>query len=213
MQDRERMLCQKLYDPYHSEKRPWSLSRELLEAFNTLPYAQKNRRLPLLRELLGTVHEDTVITPPFYCDKGYNIHIGPHFYANTDLLILDEASVTFGSHCFLGPRISIYTACHPIDAEVRRTELEYALPVSIGDDVWIGGNVVINPGVHIGSGTVIGSGSVVTRDIPAGVIAAGNPCRVLRVIDEADHRYWKEQEAEYRKDPDTGQQPDESISL
>ena len=113
------------------------------------------------------------------------------------MLILDEAEVIIGNNVFLAPRVSIYTAAHPIDAFVRNTKLEYAKKVTIGNDVWIGGNVVINPGVHIGNNVVIGSGSVVTKDIPDGVIAAGNPCRVIRAIEESDRIYWKNQMEEY----------------
>lgn len=140
-----------------------------------------------------------MIVPPFYCDKGTQIYIGKHFYANTGLLILDEADVRIGDHVFIAPRVCIYTAGHPIDADVRRMDLEYAKGVTIGNDVWIGGNTVINPGVTIGNNVVIGSGSVVTRDIPDQVIAAGCPCRVIRKITEEDREYWIKQA---KKDPD-----------
>ena len=131
-----------------------------------------------------------MLTPPVYFDHGDRVFFGKHFYANTDLTILDENEVRFGDNVFLAPHVSIYTAGHPIDAEVRNTELEYAKPVTIGSNVWIGGNVVINPGVTIGDDVVIGSGSVVTKDIPSHVIAAGVPCRVIREITEKDKEYW-----------------------
>ena len=111
------------------------------------------------------------------------------FYANTDLTILDANKVIFGDHVFLGPHVSIYTSGHPIDADIRNKEVEYAKPVTIGSDVWIGGNVVINPGVTIGSDVVIGAGSVVTKDIPDHMIAAGNPCKVIREITEEERNY------------------------
>ena len=132
-----------------------------------------------------------VLTPPVYFDHGDRISFGKHFYANTDLTILDENYVTFGDNVFLAHHVGIYTAGHPIDAGIRNLELEYARPVTIGSDVWIGGNVVINPGVTIGSDVVIGSCSVVTKDIPDHVIAAGNPCRVIREITDEDRDYWR----------------------
>lgn len=113
------------------------------------------------------------------------------------MTILDENYVTFGNNVYIAPHVSIYTAGHPIDAKIRNTDLEYAKSVTIGNDVWIGGNVVINPGVMIGNNVVIGSGSVVTKDIPSGVIAAGNPCRVIREISEQDCRYWEKEFEEY----------------
>ena len=158
--------------------------------------------MQLLKGIFGHLEDDAVIVPPFYCDKGTQIYIGRHFYANTGLLILDEADVRIGDHVFIAPRVCIYTASHPIDAGVRRKDLEIAKGVTIGDDVWIGGNAVINPGVTIGSNVVIGSGSVVTKDIPSGVIAAGNPCRVIRRITEEDREYWEKQEREYLADGD-----------
>lgn len=132
-----------------------------------------------------------VLTPPFYCDHGDKIYFGKHFYANTGLTILDENEVVFGNDVFLGSHVSIYTAEHPISAEVRNLELEYARAVKIGNSVWIGGNVVINPKVTIGDDVVIGSGSVVTKDIPSHVVAAGAPCRVIRAITEEDAILWK----------------------
>ena len=174
----------------------------MLEKFNTMSWKREKERMELLKGIFGHLEDDAVIVPPFYCDKGTQIYIGKHFYANTGLLILDEADVRIGDHVFIAPRVCIYTASHPIDAGVRRKDLEVAKGVTIGDDVWIGGNVVINPGVTIGSGVVIGSGSVVTKDIPSGVIAAGNPCRVIREITEEDRIYWEEQEREYLADKD-----------
>lgn len=156
----------------------------------------------ILKGIFGKLEDDAVIVPPFYCDKGSQIYIGKHFYANTGLLILDEAKVTIGNDVFIAPRVSIYTAGHPIDADVRRMELEYAKGVTIGNDVWIGGNVVINPGVKIGNNVVIGSGSVVVKDIPDNVIAAGNPCRVIREITDDDKQYWRMELQKYNEDAD-----------
>ena len=196
MTEKERMLAGKLYranDPelLAGDRRKWELTRRLDQT--TDPEEVR----AILRELLGSIGDNFWIQPPFYCDYGSNIHIGDHFFANYDCIILDPAPVTIGDHVFLGPRVCIYTATHPIDAGVRDSELEYAKPVRIGSSVWIGGSTVINPGVTIGGNTVIGSGSVVTRDIPSGVVAAGNPCRILREITPADQAYWEAQAAEY----------------
>ena len=202
MTEKERMLNGKLYCPFKVGDNTWEKSRVVLEEFNTMSWKREKERMELLKGIFGHLEDDAVIVPPFYCDKGTQIYIGKHFYANTGLLILDEADVRIGDHVFIAPRVCIYTASHPIDAGVRRKDLEVAKGVTIGDDVLIGGNVVINPGVTIGSGVVIGSGSVVTKDIPSGVIAAGNPCRVIREITEEDRIYWEEQEREYLADKD-----------
>lgn len=151
-----------------------------------------------LKQFLGSAPDDLVLTPPVYFDHGDRIFFGKHFYANTDLTILDENKVIFGDNVFLAPHVSIYTAGHPIDAEIRNTHVEYAKPVTIGSDVWIGGNTVINPGVTIGSNAVIGSGSVVTKDIPDNTVAAGNPCKVIRPITQEDKNYWTIQYEEYK---------------
>lgn len=196
MTEKERMLAGKLYranDPelLAGDRRKWELTRRLDQT--TDPEEVR----AILRELLGSIGRNFWIQPPFYCDYGSNIHIGDHFFANYGCVILDPGEVTIGDHVFLAPRVSIFTATHPIDAGVRNSGLEYGKPVTIGSSVWIGGNTVINPGVTIGDNVVIGSGSVVTKDIPSGVIAAGNPCRVLREISEKDSRYWEALAAEY----------------
>jgi len=143
-------------------------------------------RSALLASLLGQCSESIVIEPPFYCDYGKNIFVGKNFYANHNLVILDGATVTFGDNVFIAPGVGIHTAGHPIDAERRNKGLEFALPVTVGSNVWIGAAVTILPGVTIGDNTVIGAGSVVTRNIPANVVAVGNPCRVLRPITQQD---------------------------
>ena len=202
MTEKERMLAGKLYranDPelLAGDRRKWELTRRLDQT--TDPEEVR----AILRELLGSIGRNFWIQPPFYCDYGSNIHIGDHFFANYGCVILDPGEVTIGDHVFLAPRVSIYTATHPIDAGVRDSELEYAKPVRIGSSVWIGGNSVINPGVTIGDNVVVGSGSVVTKDLPSGVIAAGNPCRVLRKITREDRLYWAAQAAEYWSERDT----------
>lgn len=202
MTEKERMLSGKLYNPYKVNDNIWQDNRQTLEKFNSIALTRHSEGMALLRNIFGRLPEDACIVPPFYCDKGPQIHVGKHFYANTGLLILDEAKVTIGDNVFIAPRVSIFTATHPIDAIIRYMELEVAKEVTIGNDVWIGGNVVINPGVTIGNNVVIGSGSVVTKDIPDNVIAAGNPCRVIREITEQDRQYWQAQYADYVNDKD-----------
>ncbi len=198
MTETEKMKQKKLYDPFKLEGFTWKNIRPFLKAFNESEYWIDRKPLENLRQFFKESYEDISLVPPFYCDHGINISIGKHFQGNTDIVILDEADVIIGNDVLIGPRTCIYTASHPIDAYIRNMDLEIALPVIIKDSVWIGGNVVINPGVTIGKGSVIGSGSIVTHDIPDGVIAAGNPCRVLRLIDEEDHKYWMEKYKEYQ---------------
>lgn len=148
-------------------------------------------RESVVRELFGGVGKNLInVTPLFYCDYGYNIFVGDYFYGNYNLTILDCAKVTIGNNVYIAPNVGIYAVGHPIDPMMRRAGYEYCAPVTIGNDVWIGGHVVINPGVTIGNNVVIGSGSVVTHDIESGVVAVGNPCKVLRKIDERDKKYF-----------------------
>ena len=184
------MMAGKLYSPYRVGDDSWEKVHVAQKRFNDSEFWHDRSALNELRKCFGSAQEDIVLTPPVYFDHGDRVFFGKHFYANTDLTILDENEVRFGDNVFLAPHVSIYTAGHPIDAEVRNTEVEYARPVTIGSNVWIGGNVVINPGVTIGDDVVIGSGSVVTKDIPSHVIAAGVPCRVIREITEKDKEYW-----------------------
>lgn len=200
MKEKERMLAGKLYIAADEELRnDFFRSKRLTREFNATTENEPELRQKLLKELLGQYGENCYIEPPFRCDYGCHIKVGDNFYANYDLIILDVNEVKIGNNVFLGPRVCIYTAAHPVDAGVRAMQLEYGKPVSIGDDVWIGGNTVINPGVSIGRNVVIGSGSVVTKDIPDGVIAAGNPCRVLREITDEDRQYWEKLRDEYYK--------------
>ncbi len=157
-------------------------TNELLRDYNDLRPAQEDARQELLWQLLGGRGERCKIIPPLFCDYGFHIKVGEDFFANTNLCILDEAPVTFGDHVFIGPNCSFYTACHPLDVKRRNQGMEYSLPITVGNNVWFGGNVTVVPGVTIGDDCVIGAGSVVTHDIPAGVLAAGNPCRVLRSL-------------------------------
>ena len=161
-------------------------AEELCAAFNAAAPGDAERRGALLRALIPDLGEGVTILSPFYTDYGSNCRIGAGSFLNHGVYLMDGAPITLGRNCFLGPSCGLYTANHPLNAVRRAQGLEWALPITLGDDVWLGGNVVILPGVTIGSGSVIGAGSVVTHDIPPGVVAAGNPCRVLRPITEAD---------------------------
>ncbi len=157
--------------------------KEIIHEYNALKPSQTLRRFQILKDLLGHVADDEIIVnQPFYCDYGKQIRVGKRFFANFNLTVLDEARVTIGDDCFIGPNVSIYTACHSTDPVERNTRREWAEPVTIGDNVWIGGSVTILPGVTIGSNVTIGAGSVVTRDIPDNVVAVGNPCKVIKKI-------------------------------
>lgn len=200
MTDKELMLKNK---PYIAESPELQAERakakKAIRKFNEIPYDMANERENLLKNFFGKTGEHVYIEPPFYCDYGYNVEVGENFYANYDLIILDCAKVKIGKNAFIGPRVGIYAAGHPIDADVRNFYLEYGKNITIGDNVWIGGNTVINPGVTIGDNVVIGSGAVVTKDIPSNVIAAGVPCKVIREITEEDKIYWEKEKENYLK--------------
>ena len=182
---KERMLRGELYDPrdeqLSAERRR---ARLLTKALNDTSDEQQDERAKLIRQLIPNAGEDLWIEPPFHCDYGSNITLGDRVYFNFNCIVLDVAAVRIGSGVLFGPNVQIYTASHPLKAIDRRTGLEFARPIEIGDDVWVGGGAIICPGVKIGARSVIGAGSVVTRDIPEAVIAAGNPCRVIRTVDE-----------------------------
>lgn len=183
MTEKEKMLCGAPYLAFGEELTAERLhAKEVVFEFNNLPPGAIEKRHELLRGLFGSVGERFYIEPPFRCDYGYNIHWGMGSYANYNLVILDCARVTIGDQVLMGPNVSLYTAGHPLDPVMRAQDIEFAKPITIGNRVWIGGGATINPGVTIGENTVIGAGSVVTRDIPANVVAVGNPCRVLRPI-------------------------------
>lgn len=204
MDNQSRMVAGKLYAAGDEKLVKGRLrAKKLVQRFNQLPVEDKDGRAAILDELLGQTGDNCYIEPPFRCDYGSNIHIGKNFYANYEAIILDCAPVTIGDEVMFGPRVNVFTASHPIDAVVRQTGLEIAAPITIGHRVWIGGNVTLTPGVEIGDNTIIGAGSVVTKSIPANVVAAGNPCRVLRAITEEDKKYWEEQRQQYNEEEQT----------
>ncbi|MCH5203762.1 MAG: sugar O-acetyltransferase [Oscillospiraceae bacterium] len=157
-------------------------AKDLCFEYNSIRPSLTEKRDELIRRILGKAGSNILIEQPFWCDYGYNIEVGDNFYANHGLVILDGAKVIFGNNVFIAPQCGFYTAGHPIDYQTRNSELEYALPITVGDNVWIGGMVSVLPGVTIGSGSVIGAGSVVVRDVPENSVAAGNPCKVIRKI-------------------------------
>ncbi|MBQ8637737.1 MAG: sugar O-acetyltransferase [Lachnospiraceae bacterium] len=169
-------------------------ARMLTQKLNTVDRSDFGAISALVRELFGK-SEGAFVNPPFYCDYGFNIEVGKNFFANYNCTILDVAKVVIGDNCQLAPNVAIYTAGHPVHPDTRNSAYEYGIRVTIGDNCWIGGNSVICPGVTIGNNVVIGAGSVVTKDIPDWSIAAGNPCRVIRKITEADRKkYYKDRE-------------------
>lgn len=182
MTEKEKMLAGLPYSATDAELlRELNETKDIIHEYNRLRPSEGTKRKEILMALLGHVGDDKIlINQPFYCDYGKHISVGKRFFANFNLTILDEACVTIGDDCFIGPNVNIYTACHSTDPVERNSRREWALPVTIGNNVWIGGAVTILPGVTIGDNVTIGAGSVVSRDIPSGTIAVGNPCRVIK---------------------------------
>jgi len=182
--EREKMLAGQLYDPLDAELvLARERARDLCQALNVSREAESQRRRQIVRELFGAGGETAWIQPPFFCDYGTNIELGERVFFNFNCVVLDVCPVRIGDFSMFGPAVQVLTPMHPFNAELRRRE-EYGKPVDIGSDVWVGGGAIILPGVRVGSRAVIGAGSIVTRDVPDGVFAAGNPCRVIREITE-----------------------------
>jgi maltose O-acetyltransferase len=182
MSERAKMLAGELYDPLDPElAAARARARDLCQTLNGTREGQQDERRRILRELLGAGGDDVWMQPPFFCDYGSNIFLGRKCFFNFNCIVLDVCAVRVGDYTLFGPAVQIYTATHPMEAELRRTQ-EFAKPIVIGSDVWVGGGAIICPGVTIGSRTIIGAGSVVTRDIPDAVFAAGNPCREIRKV-------------------------------
>ncbi|MDX2211704.1 MAG: sugar O-acetyltransferase [Oculatellaceae cyanobacterium bins.114] len=182
--EKQKMLAGELYlsfdDELVAERRR---ATQFMRLYNNTTEDELDKRTTLITELFGRVGSNIFITPPFYCDYGNNIYAGDNVYMNFGCVILDCNEVHLGNNLLMAPNVQLYTAYHPIDPTIRVSGKELAAPIYIGDQVWIGGGAIVCPGVTIGDNTVIGAGSVVTKDIPANVVAVGNPCQVLRAID------------------------------
>ncbi len=194
----KRMIDGKLYMGCSNEQT--NKSRKIMKEFNAY-VGEASDVMHLLKDALGKT-SNFYIEPPFYFDHGWNINLGERFYANTGFIVLDQCEVNIGKNVFMGPRVSLFCATHPIDAFVRSLYVESGKPITIGDDVWVGGHTVINPGVTVGSNIIIGSGSVVTKDLESNGIYAGNPAKLIRRITEEDKQYWLSQLEEFEKDMD-----------
>ncbi len=187
MNMRERRDAQMAYIADDNVFEEQLVCRKILQKLNFMDRSDFDGLQKVVKELLGK-SENAFINPPFYCDYGKNIEVGKNFFANYNCTILDVAKVKIGDNCQMAPNVAIYTAGHPVHPTTRNSLYEYGKEITIGDNVWIGGSTIICPGVHIGDNVVIGAGSVVTKDIPEWSIAAGNPCRVIRSITDADKR-------------------------
>lgn len=186
MTEKEKCAAGLLYNANYDQEliKERMVCKDLCQEYNGLKNSDTEKRNELLKKILGNIKGNICIEPSFWCDYGYNIEVGENFYANHNLVILDGAQVQFGDNVYIGPNCSFYTAGHPLDVKQRNEGLEYAHPITLGDNVWLGGNVVVLPGVSIGNNTVIGAGSVVTKNIPENVVAVGSPCKVVKSIAE-----------------------------
>lgn len=182
MNEKEKMLAGEIYDANYDkellEKR--LTAKELCKEFNDCDVRDLEKKKAILEKLFQKEIDILGIEPNFYCDYGFNIYLGKNFYSNHNLVILDANKVEFGDNVFIGPNCGFYTSGHPLDYKIRNQGLEYAKPIKIGNNVWFGGNVCVLPGVTIGDNVVIVAGSVVNKDIPSNVVAAGNPCKVIK---------------------------------
>lgn len=186
MNEKEKMLAGEIYDANYDkellEKR--LTAKELCKKFNDCDVRDLEKKKAILEKLFQKEIDTLGIEPNFYCDYGFNIYLGKNFYSNHNLVILDANKVEFGDNVFIGPNCGFYTSGHPLNYKIRNQGLEYAKPIKVGNNVWFGGNVCVLPGVTIGDNVVIGAGSVVNKDIPSNVVAAGNPCKAIKEIQE-----------------------------
>ena len=168
-------------------------AQRITRLLNNTTEEERDKRKQFVQELFAAAGEGSYVHPPFFCDYGCNTQVGKNFYCNYDCVFLDCGKITIGDNVMLGPKVALYAVGHAIDPVVRSHGHDYPIPITIGSNVWIGGSCVICPGVTIGDNAVIGAGSVVTKDIPANVVAAGNPCRVIRPITQEDTDFWNHQ--------------------
>lgn len=182
-ENRQRQFAGQWYLP---DEDACARTKDKCREYDQLLPSDTTGRTQALAQIVGEMGENVTIHSPFVCDYGKNIHLGSHVFINHGSYLMDGAPITIGDHVFIGPDCGLYTAIHPIVATDRNTYVERAEPITIESDVWLGGRVTVCPGVTIGRGAVIGAGSVVTHDVPAGVVAVGNPCHVLRPITERD---------------------------
>ncbi|MDF3130243.1 sugar O-acetyltransferase [Kiritimatiellaeota bacterium B1221] len=183
MSEKTKMLAGDLYDPADEELvKGRRFAREICTAYNSIPDGNLRERGEALKKLLGTKPERIHVEPSFRCDYGYNIHVGEDFYANFDLVVLDVCEVRIGKNCMIGPRVSLCTAAHPLDAKTRNSGVEFGRPITIGDNAWLGAHVVINPGVTLGDNVVVAAGAVVTRSFEGNVVIGGVPAKILKRI-------------------------------
>ncbi|CAM3887198.1 sugar O-acetyltransferase [Alkalicoccus chagannorensis] len=184
MTEREKMTAGLMYKPSDPELMEDRLRvRRKVREYNASSPAEAAGREDALRDILGSAGREVFMEPDVRFDYGYNMHVGDHFFANFDCTFLDVAEIRIGDNCMLGPGVHLYTASHPLGAEERNSGSEFAIPITIGDNVWIGGAAVINPGVMIGTGAVVASGAVVTKEVPPNTVVGGNPARVLKHLD------------------------------
>lgn len=189
MNQKERMIAGLPYKVDKELSDEYLRGRDFCFRYNNVSPLENEKRKEMIKSFFSKTGEKFAVLSPFYCDYGFNISIGEYFFSNYNLVILDVAPVTIGDNVMFGPNVSLFTAGHPIHPVSRNSGYEYGLPITIGNNVWLGGNVVVTPGVTIGENSVIGAGSVVVKDIPANVVAVGNPCEVIRKINDEEIDY------------------------
>lgn len=172
--------------------------KKIIQKINNTPIGEKETIVALERQVFGETGDNLYVTPPFQVDYGRHVEIGNNFYANMDCIFLDVNKIKIGNNVMVGPRVSFYTAGHPIDPQIRIEELEFGLPITVEDNVWIGGSATILPGVTIGKNSIIAAGAVVTKDVAANTIFGGNPAQLIRAINEEDNHYWNKKKEEYQ---------------
>jgi galactoside O-acetyltransferase len=192
MTERDKLHTGEIYFPGDPEiMRQQLIWQDMVMEYNNIPHVQQTRRDEMLRQMFAEVGDSCYIETPFYANMGgHHVHLGKNVYANYGLTLVDDTHIYIGDYTMLGPNVTLATAGHPIHPELRQKGLQYNMPVRIGCNCWLGAGVIVMPGVTIGDNTVIGAGSVVTKDIPSGVVAVGNPCRVLREVGEKDRQFY-----------------------